>query len=172
MSATLDIRLKKTNKTYNEGNIESISPILINFRDKNNFLKSSGDLIKGVVVINANSDIKHDGLTLNAEGFVGMQVSNKSTGVFEAFYNSVNKPIILFTHTIELLAPGKISIGITEVEFEFMLESRKGGESSLFEAYSGVFICVNYFIKADLKRKFLAKDSQGKVQFFVQNHVS
>ncbi|XP_070497174.1 vacuolar protein sorting-associated protein 26C [Chironomus tepperi] len=148
MSVTLDIRLKKTNKTYN-----------------------NGDLIKGVVIINSNSDIKHDGLSLNAEGFVGMQLSNKNTGVFEAFYNSVNKPIILFNHTIELLAPGKISTGITEVEFEFMLEPKRGSsEGTFYESYSGVFICVSYFIKCELKRKFLAKDCQAKIQFFVQNH--
>lgn len=130
-----------------------------------------GDIIKGVVVINANSDIKHDGLVLTAEGHVAMQVSQKNTGVFEAFYNSVNKPITVFSHSIELLVPGKISIGITEVEFEFLLEGKKGSESELYEAYSGVFISVNYFIKCDLKRKFLAKDSQAKTQFFVQNKV-
>lgn len=101
-----------------------------------------------------------------------MQVSQKNTGVFEAFYNSVSKPITLFNHSIELLAPGKISIGVTEIEFEFLLEKKKGNESELYEAYSGVFIAVNYFIKCDLKRKFLAKDSQAKIQFFVQNKVS
>lgn len=123
-----------------------------------------------MVVINATSDIKHDGLILTAEGHVAMQVSQKnSTGVFDSFYNSVSKPIILFNHSIDLLAPGKISIGITEVEFEFLLESKRGNEHELYEAYSGVFISINYLIKCDLKRKFLAKDSQGKTQFFVQN---
>lgn len=100
-----------------------------------------------------------------------MQVSQKNTGVFEAFYNSVTKPILLFNHSIELLVPGKISIGITEVEFEFMLQGKKESEGELHEAYSGVFISVNYFIKCDLKRKFLAKDSQSQIQFFVQNKV-
>lgn len=120
-------------------------------------------------MINANSDLKHDGLILTAEGNCDMQVSQKNNGVFEAFYNSVNKPMAIFNHSIELLAPGKITIGISEVEFEFLLETKKGSEHEIYEAYSGVFISINYFIKCDLKRKFLAKDSQGKVQFFVQN---
>lgn len=120
-------------------------------------------------MINANSDLKHDGLVLTAEGSCDIQVSQKNNGVFEAFYNTVNKPMTIFSHSIELLAPGKINIGVSEVEFEFLLEARRGSEHELYEAYSGVFISINYFIKCDLKRKFLAKDSQGKVQFFVQN---
>lgn len=38
-----------------------------------------------------NSEQKHDGLTISIEGSVNLQMSKKTTGVFEAFYNSVNK---------------------------------------------------------------------------------
>lgn len=51
MSVSLDIRLKKANKTYHEG-----------------------DLMKGTVVINSSSETKIDGLIINCEGFVAMQV--------------------------------------------------------------------------------------------------
>ena len=36
-----------------------------------------------------------------------MQLSAKSVGLFEAFYNSV-KPIVLLTNTIEIAKPGKL----------------------------------------------------------------
>lgn len=51
MSVSLDIRLRKVNKTYHEG-----------------------DLMKGTVVINSSSESKIDGLIINCEGFVAMQV--------------------------------------------------------------------------------------------------
>jgi hypothetical protein len=145
MSVALDIRLKKANKTYNEG-----------------------DLVKGSIVINSSSEEKIDGMRVTIEGFVSMQVSNKNTGVFEAFYNTVNKPITLINQSIDVLAAGtKIIAGVNEYDFEFMLKS-KGGDK-LFETYHGVFVSVTYFIKCEMKRKFLAKDCQAKVQFFIQN---
>jgi hypothetical protein len=99
---------------------------------------------------------------------VAMQVSNKNTGVFDALYNTVNKPITLLSQTAELLPAGsKIAAGLNEYEFEFLLKS-KGGDK-LFETYHGVFVSITYFIKCELKRKFLAKDCQTKAQFFIQN---
>lgn len=145
MSVSIDIRLRKANKTYREG-----------------------DLLKGIVLVNSSSEMKIDGLTLNCEGFVAMQVSNKNTGVFDAFYNSVNKPITLLNQVVELLPAGsKIAPGLNEFDFEFVLKS-KGGDK-LFETYHGVFVSITYFIKCELKRKFLAKDCQAKAQFFIQN---
>lgn len=143
MSMTMDIRLKKANKTYYEG-----------------------DLVKGSVIINSTSEAKADGLTVNIEGFVAMQVSNKNTGVFDAFYNSVNKPITLINQSYQLLPAGaKIVLGLNEYDFEFELKTK--GER-LYETYHGVFVSITYFIKAELKRKFLAKDCLSRVQFFVQ----
>lgn len=69
---------------------------------------------------------------------------------------------------MEILPSGtKIGAGLNEYEFEFELKSKSG---PLFESYHGVYINITYFVKCDLKRKFLAKDCQSKVQFFVQNH--
>lgn len=145
MSIALDIRLKKANKTYHEG-----------------------DLVKGTVLVNSSSETKIDGMTITCEGFVAMQVSNKNTGVFDAFYNSVNKPITLINQTVELLPAGaKIVAGLSEFNFEFLLKSKSSDK--LFETYHGVFVSITYFIKCELKRKFLAKDCLMKAQFFIQN---
>lgn len=144
MSVSLEIRLRKPNKTYQEG-----------------------DMMKGSIVINSSSETKIDGLTITAEGFVAMQISNKNQGVFDAFYNTVNKPITLLNQTLELLAGTKVGAGINEYEFEFPLKSK--GAEKLYETYHGVFVSVTYFIKCELKRNFLAKDCQAKVQFFIQD---
>ncbi|XP_049814297.1 vacuolar protein sorting-associated protein 26C isoform X2 [Schistocerca serialis cubense] len=66
MSTNLDIKLKKANKVYHEG-----------------------EKITGVIFIQSTSDIKHDGITLAMEGTVNLQLSAKNVGIFEAFYNSV-----------------------------------------------------------------------------------
>lgn len=97
-----------------------------------------------------------------------MQISNKSSGVFDFYNNTVNKPIILLNQTVELLPSGtKIASGFNEFDFEFLLKSKSGDQ--LFETYHGVFVSITYFIKCQLKRKFLAKDLQSKLQFFIQN---
>ena len=67
--ATLEIRLKRASKTFKEG-----------------------DLLAGVIVINCKGDLAHNGINLSMEGTVNLQLSARSVGLFEAFYNSL-KPI-------------------------------------------------------------------------------
>jgi hypothetical protein len=42
-----------------------------------------------VVVISSKDSVQHQGMSLTMEGTVNLQLSAKSVGVFEAFYNSV-----------------------------------------------------------------------------------
>ena len=58
----LEIKLKKANKVYKDG-----------------------ELVKSVVVVRSKGDLSHNGLTLTMEGTVTLQLSAKSVGVFEAF---------------------------------------------------------------------------------------
>lgn len=51
-------------------------------------------------------EVVHAGITLFVEGNVSMQLSAKSVGLFEAFYNSV-KPISLINTSLEISKPGK-----------------------------------------------------------------
>lgn len=46
-------------------------------------------MLSGVVVICGKDPVQHQGVSLTAEGTVNLQLSAKSVGVFEAFYNSV-----------------------------------------------------------------------------------
>lgn len=45
--------------------------------------------MSGLILLQTNSDIKHDGIFLTMEGAVNLQLSSKTVGIFEAFYNSV-----------------------------------------------------------------------------------
>ncbi|KAK2089618.1 Vacuolar protein sorting-associated protein 26C [Saguinus oedipus] len=47
------------------------------------------EVLSGVVVISSKDSVQHQGVSLTMEGTVNLQLSAKSVGVFEAFYNSV-----------------------------------------------------------------------------------
>ena len=53
------------------------------------------DVIAGVVVVQSKSDVAHQGVTLTMEGTVSLQLSAKSVGLFEAFYNSLKVLILI-----------------------------------------------------------------------------
>eukprot|EP00112_Aurelia_sp_Birch-Aquarium-sp1_P023442 Seg699.4 transcript_id=Seg699.4/GoldUCD/mRNA.D3Y31 product="Down syndrome critical region protein 3-like" protein_id=Seg699.4/GoldUCD/D3Y31 len=95
--------------------------------------------IAGLVVIQSKSDVVHTGITLFIDGSVNMQLSAKSVGLFEAFYNSV-KPINLINGNFEIAKPGKIPSGKTEIPFDITLKPH--GNRQLHETYHGVFINV------------------------------
>ena len=47
------------------------------------------DIVSGVVILQSKGDLTHNGVTLTMDGAVGLQLSAKSVGLFEAFYNSL-----------------------------------------------------------------------------------
>lgn len=122
-------------------------------------------MISGVVVIMSKGDLQHQGLTLTMEGSVNLQLSAKSVGMFEAFYNSI-KPIQILNYTLELAKPGKIPSGKTEIPFEFLLKPK--GNKVLYETYHGVFVNIQYILRAEMKRTFLSKDLSKTCEFIVE----
>ncbi|XP_066148411.1 vacuolar protein sorting-associated protein 26C [Euwallacea fornicatus] len=142
MSINLDLRLKRADKVYSEG--ENIS---------------------GIIVISSNSDFKHDGIILTVEGCVNLQISSKNVGVLEAFYNSV-KPIQLVNIICDVSTPGRVPSGITEIPFQIPLKAKPN--RVLYETYHGVYVNISYSIRCDIKRSFLSKDLQRCQQFLVQ----
>ncbi|KAM8897686.1 vacuolar protein sorting-associated protein 26C isoform 1-T1 [Spinachia spinachia] len=171
MSVTLDIRLKRANKVYHEG--ESVA---------------------GVVLLVCKEALQHHGISLNMEALVNLQLSSKSVGVFEAFYNSV-KPIQLISSNVEVAKAGKIPAGKTEIPFEFPLSTK--GNKVLYETYHGVFVNIQvsdpqrrenstsrgprpcdaefsrllsqYTLRCDMKRPLLAKDLSRNCEFIVHS---
>uniref|UniRef100_A0A8B9HWE8 Vacuolar protein sorting-associated protein 26C n=1 Tax=Astyanax mexicanus TaxID=7994 RepID=A0A8B9HWE8_ASTMX len=101
------------------------------------------EVLAGVVVITSKEAVQHQGISLTMEGLVNLQLSSKSVGVFEAFYNSV-KPIQLINSNIEVAKPGKVPGGKTEIPFEFPLQVK--GNKVLYETYHGVFVNIQVLI--------------------------
>lgn len=143
MSVSLDIKLKRANKVYHEG-----------------------ELLSGVVVISSRDALQHQGISLSMEGLVNLQLSSKSVGVFEAFYNSV-KPIQLVSSNIEVVKAGKVPAGKTEIPFEFPLQAK--GNRVLYETYHGVFVNIQYTLRCDMRRSLLAKDLSKTCEFMVHS---
>jgi len=121
--------------------------------------------VEGFVVVNTKGKLTHNGIKLVLEGNVSLQLSAKSVGLFEAFYNSV-KPIQLIFYSIDLVKPGKFEDGETEIPFEFKLEPLTG--QTLYETYHGVFVNIQYLLKVDMARPLLAKNIQKTLEFIVE----
>jgi len=94
------------------------------------------DMLLGCVQFQCSQETKHEGITLYLEGIVNLQLSAKTVGLFDAFYNSV-KPINLLQNSLELSAPGKLSAGRSEFHFELPLVCKKEPRI-LYETYHGV----------------------------------
>lgn len=124
-----------------------------------------GDTVKGVVVITTKSEMTYNSINLTMDGVVKLQLSAKSVGRFEAFYNSL-KPIQLVHQQLELAKGGKIPSGVTEIPFELPLRAKPG--KTLYETYHGVFVNVQYTLMVELKRAFLSKDLQKETEFVVE----
>ncbi|XP_063681068.1 vacuolar protein sorting-associated protein 26C-like [Bolinopsis microptera] len=139
---TLEIKLKRPSKVYRPG-----------------------EVVKGSLLIETRSDISHTGLFLNLEGIVNMQLSSKSVGIFEAFYNSV-KPIQLISINLEVQKAGKFPTGVTTIPFEFPLKSKSN--KPLYDSYHGVFISVQYTLHAELRRGILNKPILKNLEFIME----
>ena len=63
--------------------------------------------VQGVIIVQSKTDLAHNGIGLVMDGTVNLQLSAKSVGVFEAFYNSI-KPITLVNQAVEIQKTGKL----------------------------------------------------------------
>ena len=45
--------------------------------------------MSGIIVISCLSETRHDGIHLTVDGIVNLELSSKSVGQYESFYNSV-----------------------------------------------------------------------------------
>lgn len=72
-------------------------------------------------------------------------------------------------YTLDVAPSGKIPSGKTEIPFDLPLKPR--GSKTLYETYHGVFVNIQYMIRCDIKRSFLAKDVNKSVEFMVEDKV-
>ncbi len=111
--------------------------------------------------------VSHQGITLTMDGCVSLQLSGKSVGMFEAFYNSL-KPIHLVHYSLEIRRGGKLPKGRTEIPFEFPLKADAGVK--LHETYHGVFVNIQYIMRVDMKRSAFSKDLHRQTEFIVHDN--
>jgi hypothetical protein len=142
MANSLEIKLKRADRIYREG-----------------------DVVSGVVAVSCREPLSHLGISLSMEGVVSLALSPKSTGMFEAFYNSL-KPIQLVNYSLEIRKQEKLPAGRTEIPFEFPLKARPG--CTLYETYHGVYVNIQYTLRADMKRSTFSKDMTKTTEFLVE----
>ena len=64
------------------------------------------ELVAGIVVVNSKQEVQHQGIYLAMEGVVSLQLSAKSVGLFEAFYNSLKVHITRRMWRVVTCPPG------------------------------------------------------------------
>mmetsp|Transcript_39564 Transcript_39564/g.70970 ORF Transcript_39564/g.70970 Transcript_39564/m.70970 type:complete len:313 (-) Transcript_39564:579-1517(-) len=135
--------------------------------DKHGYTYLAGEAVKGTVIVTCNGGTSHNGVTLEVNGAVSLQLSPRKVGIFEAFHNNI-KPLQLIHFVIPLADRGKLPDGQTTLPFEFPLRS-SNPSYGLFETYHGVFVNVMYTITAEMQRGLFSKDQKVCVPFVVMN---
>lgn len=102
---------------------------------------------------------------MKVEGSARLQISAKSAGLFDAFYNSIPPLDLVYFH-IPITGPGKVSLGITKFPFEFELSGIDG--HPLFETYHGVYVSVKYEISCNCVRGLMKSTLHKTVEFIVE----
>jgi len=123
-----------------------------------------GDKVSGSVIVTTKGGFAHSGITIQMLGTVTLQLSAKSVGLFEAFYNSL-KPITIVDYNTTIEKTGKID-DTKEYPFEFELKSLEDQE--FYETYHGVYVNIMYTLKAELIRKFIGKNLMKQLEFIVE----
>lgn len=72
-------------------------------------------------------------------------------------------------YSLEIARAGRFPSGTTEIPFEAPVTPLLN--KVLYESYHGVFINVQYLLKAVIKRNFLNKDIHKTLEFVVENTV-
>lgn len=104
-------------------------------------------------------------LCVKVEGSARLQLSTKSAGLFDSFYNSVAPLEVVYFH-LPVAPPGKVPLGISKFPFEFELQGND--QQPLFETYHGVYISVTYQIVVDCVRGMLKNNLHKTLEFIVE----
>lgn len=124
-----------------------------------------GAKLSGVILVDTDGGLSHNGVSLVAEGAVKPQLSSRSVGIFEAFYSSI-KPMTILRADIEIQKAGKFPDGLTEVPFELAVAPVKG--MKLVETYHGVYVTITYILTCTLVRRGFSKDLSTELEFIVE----
>jgi len=126
-----------------------------------------GETVTGSVIVRSQGSLKHQGIKMVVEGSVGLQLSARSIGLFEAFYSSM-KPVQLLHYEIDVTPSGKCPSGVTEYPFQFSLNPLDK-DQELCETYHGVYVNVQYIITCDMPRGMMAKALKCDREFIMHS---
>ena len=70
------------------------------------------ETVVGTVVVSSPGEVRHDGLFLTVDGIANLELSSKSIGQFEAFYNSVKVcfPSVKFARNVRAVTVSVIVV--------------------------------------------------------------
>jgi len=122
-----------------------------------------GDTVSGYVLLKSATPFTHSGVTIELEGTIGLQLSAKSVGLFEAFYSSM-KPVPIIQKNETLNTGAKCPNGETRYEFAIDLTT----DGKLNETYHGVFINIQYTLAAGVKMGMMTADVKKSIEFIVE----
>ncbi|KAK1930986.1 Down syndrome critical region protein 3 [Phytophthora citrophthora] len=123
------------------------------------------EIVQGQVIISSPKGFSHQGLAMKVEGSARLQLSTKSTGLFDSFYNNVTPLELVYFH-LPVAPAGKVPLGISKFPFEFELQGNDGQE--LLETYHGVYVSVKYEIICDCIRGIMKNKLHKTLEFVVE----
>lgn len=82
--------------------------------DKSRGVYHQGEYITGKVIVDNKYELRHDGLLVTLEGSVDISANFKSLNILDTF-NGTTRTLPLAGFTYELIPPGRLTPGQTEV---------------------------------------------------------
>ncbi|GMF41819.1 unnamed protein product [Phytophthora fragariaefolia] len=123
------------------------------------------EIVQGQVIISSPKGFSHQGLAMKVEGSTRLQLSTKSAGLFDSFYNNVPPLELVYFH-LPVAPAGKVPPGISKFPFEFELQGNDDQE--LLETYHGVYVSVKYEIVCDCIRGIMKNKLHKTLEFVVE----
>lgn len=125
------------------------------------------EYIRGHVTIENKYELKHDGLLISLKGLIDLNFNYKNVDFMNTFQGT-NKTYTILDRYREILPPGKLLPGLKKIPFEIPLDPDDKMQPILYETYQGVFISIQYDIRACLRRSLFYRDLIDSVEFYVE----
>jgi len=136
---------------------------------RTNRIYHPSEIIGGIVVITTSTAISHQGIRVNVNGCVNLQLSSGTIGVIESLYSSI-KPVPILNTIVDIWPAGKLNPGRTEIPFSVPLDMPVGGDpDGFYETYHGSNISIQYLITADIVRGYLHKALSATLEFIIES---
>ena len=94
---------------------------------------------------------------------------SSSRGAMDGLHNTV-PPLQLIEETMEVVPPGRVPEGLTEVPFEFQLPAKPvtNATKNFYESYHGVYISVCYVILVECERGIMSRPLHREMEFVME----